>query len=270
MLPSVEFTILQRLITLKTYDIFIFLSIVTGFLLSFKVLKQNGLSLKAILLIYTLITFSFLFGARALNYAIQYKTYSEIGISFFTFRLAYFSLYGGIICSFLVLLLIIKKLNLNSYDILDKLSPCFLISFFIMKIGCLLNGCCYGKLTDSWFSIPLPLREKARFSQNTFVSSLFGNISMRVYPAQLMEGIGALLIVGILFFFRRKLVKGETFLFSAMLFSLLRFVVLFYRQLPYSDFIKLWFYPMVYIFIIVYTSRMLIKTHMKKHIINES
>lgn len=270
MLPSVEFTILQRLITLKTYDIFIFLSIVTGFLLSFKVLKQNGLSLKAILLIYTLITFSFLFGARALNYAIQYKTYSEIGISFFTFRLAYFSLYGGIIFSFLVLLLLIKKLHLDYYDVLDKLSPCFLISFFIMKIGCLLNGCCYGKITDSWFSIPLPIKEQARLSQNTFASSLFGNISMRVYSAQLMEGIGALLIIIILFLLRKKLLQGETFLLSAMLFSFLRFIVIFYRQLPYSDFIKLWFYPTIYILIIVYTFRMLIKIHMKKHIINES
>lgn len=177
------------------------------------------------MLIYILINFSFLFGARALNYALQYKTYSEMGISFFIFRFGYFSLYGGII---------------------------------------------YGKITDSWFSIPLPIKEQARLSQSTFASSLFGNISMRVYSAQLMEGIGALLIVIILFLLRKKLLQGETFLLSAMLFSFLRFIVIFYRQLPYSDFIKLWFYPTIYILIIVYTFRMLIKIHFKKHIINES
>lgn len=264
MLPKLEFELFNQIIVLKTYNVFMFLSIFVGLLITFKTLKQYGLNSKTILSLYLSITISFLIGARLLNYILQYKLYKSLGISLLTLKLSYFSLYGGIILAFIVLLFIIKSLKLNSFSILDKITIPFLISFFIMKIGCFLNGCCYGKTTKSWFSIPLPVKQQSSISNSLFAKFIFGNISIRVYPTQFMEEFGALFILIFLIIIRKKLAKGKTFLIAAALFSALRLIVLFYRELPYSNFILIYFYPILYISIIIGSIIILFKIKIKK------
>ena len=321
MLPIIKFDLFNQIIYLKAYDVFILLSILTGLIFSFSVLKKYGLVSKAILSIYFFIAISFIVGARLLNFILQYPKYKQAEISLFTLEFGYFSLYGGIILSFIVLLVLLnlKKLDildildkltlpflfsfivgarllnfilqypkykqaeislftlefgyfslyggiilsfivllvllnlkkLDILDILDKLTLPFLFSFFIMKIGCYLNGCCYGKPTKSWFAVPLPINQQATLTNNPLVSSIFGKLDIRVYPTQFMEGFGAVLIIIIILIIRKKLIKGQIFIVSAGLFSLLRLVVLSYRQLPYSDFVLKYFYPGLYSLIII-------------------
>ena len=261
MLPTIELQIFNQLISLRTYDTFIVVSIAIGLVMSFITLKQYGLNIKTILFIYLCITISFIIGARLLHFSLQYKTYNQLGLSLFTFKFAYFSLYGGVILSFVTLLIIIKILKLKPLDILDKLTLPFLLSFFVMKIGCFLNGCCYGKATKSWFSVPLPVNQQTCLSNSSIFKSIFGNPTIRVYPTQLMEGFGALFILIFLYIIRKRLTSGQTFYASAALFSALRFIVLFYRQLPYSDFVITYFYPILYLLIIVGASLQLTLAH---------
>lgn len=251
MLPIIKFDLFNQIIYLKAYDVFILLSIITGLIFSFSVLKKYGLVSKAILSIYFFIAISFIVGARLLNFILQYPKYKQAEISLFTLEFGYFSLYGGIIFSFIVLIVLLNLKKLDILDILDKLTLPFLFSFFIMKIGCYLNGCCYGKPTKSWFAVPLPINQQATLTNNPLVSSIFGKLDIRVYPTQFMEGFGAVLIIIIILIIRKKLIKGQIFIVSAGLFSLLRLVVLSYRQLPYSDFVLNYFYPGLYSLIII-------------------
>lgn len=97
--------------------------------------------------------------------------------------------------SFMALYISSYRLKADFLELMDRLIFSFLLSYFIMKIGCFLNGCCYGKMTKSAFSVPLPLREQATLDASPLISQFFGSPELRVYPAQLMEASAAILII---------------------------------------------------------------------------
>lgn len=246
MLPVISFKLGNIGFDAATYPLFIAVSMVAGFLMSLIQLRKIGLSVKTISLIYLSICTGFLAGARFLNFMLRWEDYKRAGISIFTPRLSYFSLYGGIMLSVFVLWLIMNSLKLNKPHILDSLTIPFLTSFMIMKIGCFLNGCCYGKQTTSAFSVPLPVREAEKIGSSRIMGIVFNTEEIRVFPTQLMEAFSALLIILLLLVFRKKLFEGASFFASAMVFSLSRLVILRYRSTDYSEFVLNVAYPLFY------------------------
>jgi len=246
MLPVINFKFGNIVFDAATYPVFIFISMATGFIMSLMRLKKIGLSVRTIIFIYASICTSFLAGARFFNFMLRWDDYKKAGVSVFTLKLSYFSLYGGIIMSVFVLYLILNKLRINKLLFWDKLTIPFLISFIIMKVGCFLNGCCYGKQTTSFFSVPLPVREAEKMASSKIMKVVFSNINIRVYPAQFMEAFFAAAIILFLILYRKKLVEGASFCCTAILFSMARLVVLQYRSTSYSKFVLHIGYPLFY------------------------
>src|SRR5207244_6621943 len=58
----------------------------------------------------------------------------------------YGSLIGGTIGLLLAYIFVFRKYNLSWFKIADIIAPSLAIGLAIGRIGCLLNGCCYGEV----------------------------------------------------------------------------------------------------------------------------
>jgi phosphatidylglycerol:prolipoprotein diacylglycerol transferase len=62
-------------------------------------------------------------------------------------------MYGGLVLAALVGLLYIRLARLPAWDTADLLVWAFTPFLFFLRIGCFLNGCCYGRPTTSAFGL---------------------------------------------------------------------------------------------------------------------
>lgn len=117
--------------------------------------------------------------------------------------------YGGFISAFAAALIYMRAKRMPVIRTLDLLAPYLALGQAIGRIGCFLNGCCYGKPTT------LP------------VGVVFNEIQGPVHPAQLYESAAMLIVFLIL----RKRVPGDgkTLLVYLILYSSFRFFVEFLR-----------------------------------------
>lgn len=251
---KIEFNILGMGFELKTYPLFIIISMIIGFVLSLYSLKKSSFKIGFIVKAYLGICITFLIGARVLNYILKFEDYQKLGISILKFQFGYFSLYGGMILSTIFLVIYLKFSKISIWVFLDKLIIPFLISFFVMKWGCFLNGCCYGKSYTGIFATSLPLVELEKYNKLKNTIAFMPQIPLTVYPTQVMEGFGALLIGGILAYRIKKNIydkrEGILFLKGALYFTILRWIVFYFRDLPYSKVVLNFAYPLLYLFII--------------------
>ena len=151
---------------------------------------------------------------------------------------------GGLILGCLMGVWLIKKNKLSLRTMLDLFAPYIALGEAIGRIGCFLNGCCYGKEV-SW-GIYFPVHDA------------------RLHPTQLYTFAGLLLA----FFLLKKFQKnnfgsGKVFVLYLILASSLRFVVEFFRA---DHDILLWglsIYQLMSLAIIA--SAIYVQTRLKSH-----
>ncbi len=117
---------------------------------------------------------------------------------------------GAFVLGLLSGILFIKKKKWPLFATLDMLAPYIALGQSIGRIGCFLNGCCFGK--EAPWGIYFPVH------------------GARLHPTQLYDSLGLLLIFLILKKFQPfKKRDGEVFLLYIILAAGLRFFVEFYR-----------------------------------------
>jgi phosphatidylglycerol:prolipoprotein diacylglycerol transferase len=142
--------------------------------------------------------------------------------------------YGGFIGGFIGGILFIKTAKLSVAKVMDISAPGIAIAVAIGRIGCLLNGCCYGKITDSWIGICFPARWNPPAYWEQLQQGLIpqgASHSLPVIPTQLISTLNLLIIFGILWKIRKnKFFNGFLFALFIGLYGLQRFTVDFFRN----------------------------------------
>jgi phosphatidylglycerol:prolipoprotein diacylglycerol transferase len=105
----------------------------------------------------------------------------------------------------------IKKYPFLPYA--DAVAPTIGIGIFLTRIGCFLNGCCYGAPTHSALGINFPANSPAGYYQHEVHSAA-------LYPSQLFESAGGLVIaVIVLLVGMKKTFTGLQFYLTGILYS---------------------------------------------------
>ena len=128
-----------------------------------------------------------------------------------------FVVYGGIIGGVLAgwLYCRIKKLNFLAY--FDLVIPSVALAQGFGRIGCLLAGCCYGRETDSAFSI-------------TFHDSEFAPNNVALIPTQLYSSLLDFINFAVLLAIaKRKKADGQVGACYLIFYSAGRFILEFFR-----------------------------------------
>lgn len=120
------------------------------------------------------------------------------------------SWFGGLILGPLAGISYLKNKKLAVYKILDLVSPFLALGQAIGRIGCLLNGCCFGRQSN--FGLYFTVHEAA------------------LIPVQLYSSVILIFIFVILRFLQDKLHgEGEIFFIYLALYSIKRFFIEFLR-----------------------------------------
>lgn len=161
-------------------------------------------------------------GARLLYVVLDYQGYLSHPLMILNLRQGGLSWHGALAGGALAVWLFVKKHRLPFLPLADLCSPGAVFGLGIGRLGCLLNGCCLGKVTSLPFGLEFP------------ETSYLG----RRHPAQLYEMALDLLIVATLLNWEKQRdaaakappVPGEMLLLMLALYSMARFVVEFFRE----------------------------------------
>jgi phosphatidylglycerol:prolipoprotein diacylglycerol transferase len=185
-------------------------------------------------------------GARLMNALVNLPAYAADPGKLFELSAEGFSLYGGIIFAVAAGLVCCRFFRLNIFRLGDTFIPFLGISIAIMRVGCFLQGCCFGKVTDLPWGVTFPLLSPAHLYQ----MPIYGNFMsvLPVHPTELYELAAALLLAGVAFWMlKKKQADGAaTFVFIAG-FSLFRLFNSYLRVNPESFSAPPYFYPALYL-----------------------
>lgn len=129
------------------------------------------------------------------------------------------TIYGAILGAALGIWIYSRVAKFNFGYFADIVAPGIILAQALGRVGCTINGCCYGKETDAWCAIVYE-------NPNSF-----GPIGIPVYPTQVFE-IGALLVMfAILLPLRNRLrPDGSIFLIYMALYAAWRVGIGFLRE----------------------------------------
>ena len=139
-----------------TYHAAVYISLVTGFILSCFFMRRIGYPYKSILMYFLGAALMFFVSARLFNGLVNYDAYLKGSLSLFSISLSGFSVYGGILGGMVWTLVFCLLLKKSAWQLFDHLLIPFSVSFMLMRVGCFCNGCCYGSYTKLPFGIPVP------------------------------------------------------------------------------------------------------------------
>lgn len=123
------------------------------------------------------------------------------------------TLYGGLVAGVFGGLVMARRLGLPIWVTVDALAPSLAIGGVFGRVGCYLNGCCYGRPTRLPWGVSFPA--------DSFAGLDFGNA--KIHPSQLYFALAGLALFGAVWFLRKRLSPpGTLFWLSLMLYALAR------------------------------------------------
>jgi phosphatidylglycerol:prolipoprotein diacylglycerol transferase len=128
-----------------SYGVMLALAFIVGTLLAQKRSVKSGVDANKILDLILYLLVSGVVGARALFVIINWDYYKDNFADVIKVWEGGLVFYGGLILALAAGIYYLKRNRLPILKVADILSPSVAIGVAIGRIGCFLNGCCYGK-----------------------------------------------------------------------------------------------------------------------------
>jgi phosphatidylglycerol:prolipoprotein diacylglycerol transferase len=124
--------------------------------------------------------------------------------------------YGGLIGAVVTALLVIRWKKLPLWRTADALAPSIALGYVFGRVGCLMNGCCFGRAC----SLPWAIRYTAEHETR----------GLGVHPTQLYDALLSLaLYAALAWLYRRKKFDGQIFALYLIGYAFARSLVEYFR-----------------------------------------
>lgn len=151
--------------------------------------------------------------------------------------------YGGLIAGIGVGWFFTWRNGWDPRDVADVVAPAIPLGQFFGRIGCLLNGCCYGKVCDSKLGISFPkfVEDGQIVGGEAFVHQMLEHQvspnsphSLPVYPTQFMSSLAGLVTFLFLHFHlsKKRTFRGQLAVSYLLIYSVFRFCIEAFRDDP--------------------------------------
>jgi phosphatidylglycerol:prolipoprotein diacylglycerol transferase len=127
--------------------------------------------------------------------------------------------YGGFLLVLAFIYLYCRKNKLSVLRVMDVCAPGLALGHAFGRVGCFLNGCCFGKPGGGAFGSLYPAGSEAFMK--------YGHVAL--HPVQLYEAVMNLALFPLLFLLTRKEGKGISTATYLILYGLIRFTDEFFR-----------------------------------------
>lgn len=185
------------------------LAILIGTLLLVKKSNQEGIDGNTIIDFVIWIVSGGVIGAR-LFYVLVYspKYYLANPLKIIALWEGGLVFYGGLLGGAIAATYFIKSRKLDFWVIGDLVAPYLSLGYGFVRIGCFLNGCCYGKETTLPWGVEFP--------------QLIGYR----HPTQIYSSIsGFLIFIILVILYQRKRFHGQVILIYGILYGITRFII---------------------------------------------
>lgn len=202
--------------TVHGYGLMIGLGFLVAVLLGAKLASNKGLSADHFTNIAIWVLLIGFLGGKILFLIVDFKYF--IANPLIALKSEGFVVYGGIITGIMSIFVYCKVKKLFFADYIDTIATIVPLNQAFGRLGCFCAGCCYGKRTDSWFSVVFP-------------EGCLAPAGVKLLPAQLMMAAGDLIIFAVLVWFgMKKRRAGVTAILYLALYSVGRFIIEFFRD----------------------------------------
>jgi phosphatidylglycerol:prolipoprotein diacylglycerol transferase len=204
------------------------------------VFGRNGTRKTHFIIIALFMIAGYIFGARLLYSIIYFERAAMDLEKLFELRLVNFAMYGGLILSFTFWLIAGFKFKLPVMKLSDGIIPHMGIALAISKMGCFINGCCYGRPTSMPWGMTFHRADLNPLKKFPGVSALtkyiFPSSDILRHPAQLYEVIFALAAACAAYYLNKKKTRqGLPFVVFLMIYTAGRFISFLYRDFPVAS-----------------------------------
>jgi phosphatidylglycerol:prolipoprotein diacylglycerol transferase len=213
---------------INTYGVFLALAFLCAILITVKLGERDGLPREKIYDLSLWMLLASLIGSKLLMLftepEFRANPWELISLDFLRSGGVF---YGGLLGAVLAGYFLMKRYRLPWWKTADACAPGIAIGNFFGRQGCFAAGCCWGKPT----SLPWGVKFSAAGHEITGVP-----IDVHLHPTQLYESFAMLIVfVFLLWLHKRKRFSGQIILLYALLYSIIRFLIEFWRDDPRGD-----------------------------------
>jgi phosphatidylglycerol---prolipoprotein diacylglyceryl transferase len=234
----------------NTYGFLLAVAFVAGLLLMARLAARDSLDKQKVYDLGLWVLAASLIGSKALMVITEWDVYYRdnprqiFTLDFFRSGGVY---YGGFIAAVIASVIVMRYYKLPWWRTSDAFAPGIILGQAIGRLGCFSAGCCWGKPTTGWYgvhfsekgheitNVPIIVNHLADPAQSVWAERLaeLGGLfaPLKLHPTQLYEAGAALLIlVVLLVMHRRRRFEGQVILAYAMLYSVARFIIEYWRD----------------------------------------
>jgi phosphatidylglycerol:prolipoprotein diacylglycerol transferase len=257
----IDWTVNGFNLRVPSYGVFLAIAFLTGYYLALKKAVKLKIDPVHIENLFILCIFSALLGSRIFHVVFEELSYySKHPVKIFMVWEGGYTFYGALLGCLLSVYLYCKIKKISYLDIMDILSPSCTLGLGIGRVGCFLAGCCWGKKTDMPWGVRFSNPESFTLDHVNYL-----------HPSQLYEAFGSWLIfLFVSWRFQKRHYKGQIFFESLALYSILRFLVEYFRGDEYrgyvfhglmsnSQFVSIMILPFALLGMVIYANKSLKK-----------
>lgn len=138
--------------------------------------------------------------------------------------------YGSLIGAALAGGVFVKVKKLSFLKLADALAPSIALGSVFGRIGCLMTGCCFGKVCSLPWAVQFPAGSLAADEHEKFGRIAAHAPSLHVHPTQLYDSLLNLaLYLGLAWLYRRKKFDGQVFGVFLIAYAVMRSAVELFR-----------------------------------------
>jgi phosphatidylglycerol:prolipoprotein diacylglycerol transferase len=200
-------------IHVRSYGLMLAVAFLAGTAIALREARRLSLDEDRLVTVILLVLVASVLGARALYVFEHVEEFRHSMGSVLAVWQGGLTLYGGIVAGVVTGLLAARRLGLPMWTVADALTPSVALGTAFGRVGCYLNGCCYGRPTDLPWGVTFP--------PDSFAGLEFGNAP--IHPAQLYFAFAGLILFLVTWGLRKRItVPGVLFWTFMALFSLIR------------------------------------------------
>ncbi len=198
---------------LRSYGLMMAVAFVTGTFLGLREARRLSLDEDKVVNVILITLIASVLGARMLYVLEHLAEFRREWTTVLALWQGGLTLYGGIAAGTFAGLLASRRMGLPVWITADALTPALALGTMFGRMGCFLNGCCYGRPTNLAWGVVFP--------HDSFAYLEFGE--QPVHPSQLYNALAGLLLFLVFQFARRRFrVPGVMFWSFIVLFALIR------------------------------------------------
>jgi phosphatidylglycerol:prolipoprotein diacylglycerol transferase len=213
-------------IPIRAYGLMLAISFFLGVWYVKYVTSRDNKPFEPFLTIAYIMIFGGILGARLTYVVLHLHEFADNWVASFNpfssehFGIAGLNMYGGVLTAVIGTLLYCRWKKMSVLEVFDYFSPTLGLGLALARIGCFLNGCCFGTPTDLPWGVSFP--------PGSIPYSVFQDAHL--HPAQLyssLYGLGLFLILHMMM--KRKRFVGQLIALLFMIEAVFRFAIEYVR-----------------------------------------